>query len=747
MKTVVNLLDANTSGFSEAGTPTGNWTVVQQATLQRSSARSNSGFASLLVTATGTSPIVESGSSGNLVVVTAGSAYRMVARFHHSIPGRIVNLGIQFFDAVGTRITQSSTDTVAKAMGYADWTLVTLETVAPANAATAALRVSMSSVDVSPNPLDPDYQSLLGDKYLWLDDLALIKQEPIIDALGFPARVKRWIPEHIIEDDSALTNPDNPLLRYVDLVGYQMDDIMELTANFDYLPVDEGGFPGETSALVDTSTYPERSRKEWVLWMQQVVGTTPVLLAGSGYTGWDYFSGFTDWSAWETSINAATLNYSQSYSAAARTSGTVTLTVPNTTGLKVGGVITVTGGTAGFRGTYEIASLTSTTIVYSQQFIIESATRSGTTVTVRTYRPHALSVGESVTISGTGVAAFNGSFTVTGIASYDDTVREFTYTTGSSGTAVAYTGTATPANGSGTGGTAATSTDLEWQYIEGQNPYPIDPYVSAAYQVRSGATGLWSGTREGLARTARISMSGRDQRGTFQMSDGAATVTFPTAHQYVVGDKVRIYDSPVPGMNMWHTISAVTSTSITVPGSRLRASGICWVTNKRIVVAQGWAHLPVYSITVSSGTMTVVLDTGLVATPETAISLRIYNSGSSAVDALGASNPVPVFSGSCTYTLPTTANPRLTIVVPSTGLANITLDSSTIGSNCTLLYKADRYSSLLLAPASQTVSSASMVELCAGSKPAGGVVSYKALPEAAFPVRKDVIGSVTDLVG
>jgi hypothetical protein len=61
---------------------------------------------------------------------------------------------------------------------------------------------------------------------------------------------------------------------------------------------------------------------------------------------------------------------------------------------------------------------------------ISSATEAGNTVTITTSAPHGFQVGQSVTISGVGVAGYNGTFTVVSV-----TGTTFTYTdpTGSLG--------------------------------------------------------------------------------------------------------------------------------------------------------------------------------------------------------------------------------------------------------------------------------------------------------------------------
>src|SRR6185312_10060220 len=67
------------------------------------------------------------------------------------------------------------------------------------------------------------------------------------------------------------------------------------------------------------------------------------------------------------------------------------------------------------------------------------ATEVGTTATITTTAPHNLTVGESVTIAGVGVAGYNGTFVVASVP----TATTFTYTAAVSGLAASGGGSAT----------------------------------------------------------------------------------------------------------------------------------------------------------------------------------------------------------------------------------------------------------------------------------------------------------------
>lgn len=87
---------------------------------------------------------------------------------------------------------------------------------------------------------------------------------------------------------------------------------------------------------------------------------------------------------------------------------------------------------------------TTTTVTGTHVKAISSITQSGTTtVTVTTSTQHGLSVGDTITIAGTGVGALNISGTVATVSANGQT---FTFGSATSGTHSATTGTVTPAN-------------------------------------------------------------------------------------------------------------------------------------------------------------------------------------------------------------------------------------------------------------------------------------------------------------
>jgi hypothetical protein len=150
-------------------------------------------------------------------------------------------------------------------------------------------------------------------------------------------------------------------------------------------------------------------------------------------------------------INAAPSTTSRG--GAEEVGNTVTIACANSHTLQVGDSVTVTGvGVAGYDGTWTVTAIPTSrsfqytnptsglatsgggTVTYGEA----GASQSGTTVTIRTSAIHGRSVGDVVTISGVGVAGYNGTFAITATP----TPRTFQYDTGA-GLASSGAGTAT----------------------------------------------------------------------------------------------------------------------------------------------------------------------------------------------------------------------------------------------------------------------------------------------------------------
>lgn len=59
-----------------------------------------------------------------------------------------------------------------------------------------------------------------------------------------------------------------PFLRYLDLIGAQAGELEDLYDRINYVPLEDGGAPGDTSELVD----PDLADAAWLPWLAQLVG-------------------------------------------------------------------------------------------------------------------------------------------------------------------------------------------------------------------------------------------------------------------------------------------------------------------------------------------------------------------------------------------------------------------------------------------------------------------------------------------
>lgn len=79
---------------------------------------------------------------------------------------------------------------------------------------------------------------------------------------------ERWyggLPAYLRAADEPL---DFPLLRFLSLLGDQVNEIEEIVDRIDYVGVFDGGAPGDTSDLVD----PDTADTAWLSWLAQLVG-------------------------------------------------------------------------------------------------------------------------------------------------------------------------------------------------------------------------------------------------------------------------------------------------------------------------------------------------------------------------------------------------------------------------------------------------------------------------------------------
>ena len=715
MATIVNLIDDHTSFLSATTfTGVGNWNGTN-CTLQRTSKRRKTGPASLLITGTVNSATstAYSHTSSNAVEIVGGNIYRGLCWFHHETVGRQIKFGVQFYDQTRTAISYTSDYYVTVGQGFDEWTLASIIITAPATARYASLRIDIDSVNTAST----------SDPYLWVEDAALVTYGTIQSR--FLDRLSRWIPDWMILEDAAQTNPRFPMMRFIDLAGFQMDEIMDLISDFHYIPEVEGGPIGDTSSLVDPANFNNPAsdmvtKPEWLPWLAQLVGARKRSLSIQTGTTWNYLeTTYTTWTAWENTINSAA-NTAKTISTLSRTDGVVNITTSSAHGLSAGDVITVAGtaitsstsADVPFNGYYEVTSASGSNLSYSQQYLVMSIVQSGTTtVTVTCGRPHGFVVGNTVTITDSQVASFNGTFTVTGVStSGDDGTNVFTYTAASSATASTTWGTVRPAtNKNGTGGTA-TAADLKWSYVEGANATGgADPNDILAEFIRTGCIGVWSGTIEGMTRAARVSLSGTDLVCSLDRVSGTITATTNTPHGFSAGNTVIIYSSSHPDVNRSYTVVSTTSLTFTVASGGTDFSDVrAWVTNKSVSITKGYWNGTISTVTVgSSNSYTVTLSQQFPAASMSGTAI-ISGSAASAVNKTHTMTTPTVSADR--YTLTFTSNQATSAQSSAGGKIKIAVDSL-----CFVIGTA----------ASQTIGEQTVIDFVSAAKPAGAVITQE----------------------
>lgn len=711
MATLINLIDEHAGFLTATTSGTGKW-VVSGGSLRRTSQRKKTGQVSLLATASTSTMTLHSSTVDEAEQITGGRVYRPISWSHHSTIGRELSVGIEYFDIAKTLI---ATDSQTFTQGFDEWTLEYFDSTAPAGAHYARLVITLADVDTS-----------TPDKYLWLDDICLVDYGRL--SSRFLDLFSRWIPEWLIELDYQQSTPQWPMMRFVDLIGFQMDEVYDLISDFDYVPVAEGGPVGDTSSLVDPANYVDTastmtSKPEWLPWLAQHIGVRNTSLSLNDSTGWTYLeANYPTWSDWENAINAAS-TAALSISAVSRSGATTTITTTSNHGLEAGDSVTVAGTTVtsgttadvGFNGIFEVLTASGSSLSYSQQFGLVSISRpnASSTVTVITGRPHGFVSGNTVTISGTGFVDFDTTVTVVAVStSNDDGVDAFTFTTVATSAQTAYVGTVVPAtNKSGTSGTV-TPADLAWSFIEQLNSENVDPRSNFAQFTRTGASGLWAGTGEGMRRAARICLNGTDLAASATSGDGDITFTTASPHGFSAGDTIVVYGAPEPALNRAWVIDSVGSqTTFTSTSSNpaVFSSVDCRVTDKSVTITPGYWNGKIDTVVVGSAN-SVTLNL-LEPVPATSLTGTVVISGSASSAVNVTHSPV----GSITV-----AADRMSVTFTS----NQTLSpQSSLGGKAKVAVDASCF--VVGTITSQTPGDQTVIDFVGKAKPAGGIITHE----------------------
>lgn len=604
----------------------------------------------------------------------------------------------------GGTVSVLSCTVAAFQMGYTDWTQASVTAISPSNAVYSAIQVVFSSIDTA-SKVDP---------YLWIDNPSITSTD--VPSSDWYSGMLEDIPDFVEIADASQSNPNYPLARYVDLVASKGQEILDLYNAINYVSVADGGEVGDTSALVDPSKYPDSETKtEWLPWLSQLLATKSITVPG-GSTSWAALTAaYSTWDGWEDNINAAAAPVAVAISARSRTSGISTITTSASHGLAVGDSVVISGAGT-YNGVHLVTSvLSATQFTFSQIMPLLDISRSGTTVTATVGLAHNYLATNSVVIAGTGTA-LDGTFAVVSVSTTDDLPNVFTYTTVSSGTLGPFytTGSTYPANDtSAAAGTAQIGSDLNWTSLEQFAPYPIDPNSALAYLLRTGATGIWAGTVEGLKRAARLPLNGWDIQSTMSCSGGVMTVTTESPHTLTTADQgitqIEIYGTPDDGVNRVYTVSTVVSTTkFTVSCGPKTEEFSGWATNKLVDVVRGfWSGVP-STISVTGGVMTATFNTKIPFGSSTA-PVTIIGTGNVSVDTTHSPASVTIAADRMSASWPTA----------------VTLASPLTPSDARVRLTANRFAFVVKTLNSQTEGAGIVLAFADQAKPAGSAISHE----------------------
>lgn len=637
---IVNLLDKNTSGInSVANGGIGYW-VADNASLVRTTKRSHSGVASIVADATGeTNPVIRTGSEFTYVAVNPETeyGYRGFIWFYSPTPGDQIDFGFEFYDITQTLITQTSAHHASFTMGYGEWQLAS---------------ISLDAVDV---PNNARFMSLVvkpaNNSKTWLDDAVIFERLPVAEEQIVKKLVAR-LPEYFVEDDNDQSNPDNPLLNYLDIGSSTLGEIDQLITEFGFYSMGDATHPEATSSLVDPATFTGGStgiQHDWLLWLSRIIGVqSDAISDGSGgTTPWYYLEGssYDTWTEWEENLNPATLNFTQTWTAVERTDNVVTVT----------------------------------------------------------FNPgvHVFAVGDSIhaaSSGGTPDASLYGYYEIT------EVITSPSYQ-------IRYVQTGSNANilsGANKTGTIETSSDINWQSIEGSNSYPLTPPQALAKFIETGASGVWAGTLEGMRRAARIPLLGSDVVISFSLADGVITATSTGSHGFSVGDEIEIYGCPFPEHNGRFTVVSVPSVNVfTVDCAGSPLISKAHATNKIVDFERGFWNGVVLQASRTSNTVTLVFQDRI---PVSSVSGSIVIAGDS------------VLASTFALTSPVISADRYSMTFTKSG-SDFT--ENTLASTKAKINTGSRFCFVAQTLQSQTTGGESVVEFTNFAKPAGGIITHE----------------------
>lgn len=673
------------------------------ATFKRTTTKHHSGFASLEVAAADVDGILYSSDPASLSTApyaVAGNEYRGIAWIAYPYVGTSFSIAIRFYSStafISEVVEEYST-------GYNPWTLLSVSGTAPSGTVRAILTIEYTDINA-------------GALIFHLDDPAIATTDDV--ASIFTTMLAFSIPEYWRDLDERQTNPAYPLFSYLDLIGHQGDEVVDLIFKFAYTPISEGGEVGDTSLLVDPLDYPQSGTKpEWLTWLAQLCGIRK-FQATSTSSSWSSVEAYATWDEWQDDINSNPPPGSLTVSTS-RTDGEVTATTTGSHTYAIGDSVLIAGITpSNFGGIYEVTDVgSSTSFTYSQIYPLASISRSGTTVTAKCAVPHNLSASGSIVVTGTGNASLDGTFTVVSVSNSGDpgvdANDQLTYSTVSSGTisTIYAAGSIYPANASSSAsGTVALDSDLTWGHIESLVGATFPQDEALAYLIRTGATGIWGGTIEGMKRAARIALTGIDEKVQIDCADDVGTAYFEEAHSLTVGTAFEIYSSPEDKINGLFTVSTVpTSKSITFDCTGASESTYGWITTRDVTIDKNaWIGSPL-SIVVSSGTMTIEFSTPI---PFDITLGTATIEGSTSYDAAHPIDNIVISADRYTISFDSLATPGSES--PSGAFVRIVADDPQEMFNCFVLRTLE----------AQTQNVNTVTTFASQAKPAGGVVTHQ----------------------
>lgn len=221
-----------------------------------------------------------------------------------------------------------------------------------------------------------------------------------------------------------------------------------------------------------------------------------------------------------------------------------------------------------------------------------------------------------------------------------------------------------------------------WDDIENYLPSPTDAAIGLRESIRSGGTGIYAGTKEGLKRAARLVLTGIDDRVSLTRFDDVATAVFDVSPQLDAADTFWLYNAKDSSFDGQFTVVSRNDNVVTFAnaGDDVVAATSGYITNREVIVENDSFALEIAGIVGAGNIITITCTSPVpsnLTSPTTISGTTNYNGTYSGTVTVAADQlSITIDKGSAASTTPESTG-RATFTCPTWGLVIKTLVGQT----------------------------------------------------------------------